>query len=498
MSGKSAKGPTKKGEKVTIIKCDSCNNAFPLDKVGLTPAKVPKGDWFCRTCASAKKPKTSGIMTILYNIAKMLVDGVSIKDIGDYIRDYYDNYREKFTHNDPDVECKKAAETVTSYDVSPVKLFKGFDERNELMNAEDAWDEYDLKANSDTTKLSIDPPIKIKNGSREIFYAIGKGYCGDCWICGIPVFFYFNNDRITGCGECDHIGGIVASLLSGMLTTSTTDKQIYKYNYGTCHVHCNRFKSDTLSMKFNTVHNEWVLDETGINDMVDAIADSKIHSQEYDPEFINIFQEEGLNIEVMEDNIRYYTELWCDHANKTLRKVDNGEIDMAEQILIIIKYTYNNVKDKFKGGGPETEGPEVFKLDELNGFEIDDNLNDKIVNEMLTELRKDPLFYKLLNNLIKSIEETLIEKYGFTPEMIDEFTYHPTYKRPRNNFYETKHKNTYFPMDNRMDFPRDNVSDIQYMIDVYGGKHKNKSVKQNKKTRQSKKKNKTQTRRKTK
>jgi hypothetical protein len=79
--------------------------------------------------------------------------------------------------------------------------------------------------------------------------------------------------------------------------------------------------------------------------------------------------------------------------------------------------------------------------------------------------------------------------------MIDEFTYHPTYKRPRNNFYETQHKKTYFPMD----FPQDNVFGFnQNMISVYGGKHKNKSVKKNKKTRHSKKKNKTQTRRKTK
>ena len=112
------------------------------------------------------------------------------------------------------------------------------------------------------------------------------------------------------------------------------------------------------------------------------------------------------------------------------------------------------------------------------------------MNEILTELRKDPLFYKLLNNLIKSIEETLIEKYGFTPEMIDEFTYHPRY-----DFDATKHKQTYFPMD----LPQDNVFGFnQNMIPVYGGKRKNKSVKKNKKTRQSKKKNKTQTRRKTK
>jgi hypothetical protein len=163
-----------------------------------------------------------------------------------------------------------------------------------------------------------------------------------------------------------------------MLTTSGKDQQIY--NYGTCHRHCNRSKSDILSMKFDTDYNNniWVVDETGINDMIKAIANSRIHASEYDPEFINIVQENSLDIEVMKDNLMYYTELWCEHANGILGNVHGGKMNVAKRILKIIKYTYDNVEDKFKGGAPETEGSEVFKLDQLNGFEIDDNLEQRV------------------------------------------------------------------------------------------------------------------------
>jgi hypothetical protein len=327
------------------------------------------------------------------------------------------------------------------------------------------------------------------------FTAFGKGYCGNCWLCGFPVYFYFDEDErplYTPCGECDHIGGIVASLLSGMLTT-TGKKEDYIYNYGTSHVHCNRSKSDYLSMKFDRNNNMWVVDENGIVLIAKAIINNETHIDEYDPEFKAELEYE-MDIDYIIDRIRRHTVKWCEHANYILIEAEDEEKDMATQILKIIKYTYDNVEDKFNGGAPKTEGSEVFKLDQLNGFEIDDNLNDEIVNRMLTELRKDPLFYKLLNNLIKSIEETLIDKYGFTPEMIDEFTYHPTYKRPRNDFYKKQHKQIYFPMDNTMDFPRDNVfGSNQNMISVYGGKRKNKSIKKNKKTRHSKKQNKTRT-----
>ena len=54
MSGKSAKGPAKKGKKQTeeddTITCDGCDRDFLFEDVGLTPAKVPEGKWFCPDC----------------------------------------------------------------------------------------------------------------------------------------------------------------------------------------------------------------------------------------------------------------------------------------------------------------------------------------------------------------------------------------------------------------------------------------------------------------
>lgn len=583
MSSNSAKGPAKKGKKQTeeddTVTCDGCESDFLFEDVGLTPAKVPKGKWFCPDCENdnavicdschreflfedvgftretvpeedwfcsrkceskgktpaKNKKKTKPVSTeigggsVIEDIARTLLDPTKdMEHIRKHIQDTYGKkYRKKFTNNmSPDSECHAAAQIALSkrqYDAPAInytneatretlKIKNMRGDRNII-----AKSDKELKANHSTKILKgpFTPPIltfayarELDSTSKDIiknhFQAAGKGYCGDCWLCGLPVYFYFNDDIMnslhTGCGECEHIGAIIASLLSGMLTTSGQEDH-YIFNYGTSHVHCNQKKSNIISMIFNKRKTLWEIDETGIENIIDKITSGNIHESEYDPLFKNEFTKSLRNktssskfITDMRNRIREQTEIWCRHANEIITNAGTIRTDIAIKITTIIKYTFDTVNERLLGGGPTPEDMESFEPDELNGFEIDDNLNDEIVNKMLSELRQEPIFYELLHNLIASIEKKRIKTDNFTPEMIDEFTYHPTYKTPRNDFYEKEHKQTYFPMDNRMDFPRDNVfGSNQNMISVYGGKRKNKSVKKNKKTRHSKKQNKTRT-----
>ena len=350
--------------------------------------------------------------------------------------------------------------------------------------------------NSAKKILALRPKVKTfnyaKSEGKQVkieFDATVKGYCGDCWLCGLNVYFYANREYVTSCGQCEHIGGIIASILTGMLTSSLKYESVY--NYGSSHVHCNQKKSDTISMKFDKRTNRWVTDDSGVNDMVKDILFSDIHSMEYDPEFIDSF--ESLTESKMKSRIKRYTQVWCQHANTIITHAGSSKINISKKILNIIKYTYDKVKDKFDvidGGGPDSE---VFKLIDLKGFEIDSNINDENIEDILNELRENPLFYELLNNLIKAINETLIENYDFTPEIIDELSYsneieYPATEYPTNDFYKK-----YKPINNYIfDFPREDFNSNN-LISAYGGKQKNRKTNMNrksiKKIRQTKKQN---------
>lgn len=154
-------------------------------------------------------------------------------------------------------------------------------------------------------------------------------------MCGLPVYFYFNTNYITSCGECEHIGGIVASLLAGMLTTSM--KSEMAYNYGTSHTHCNRVKSDLLSMKYDNINDKWIVNNEGTNEIVSRIK-GEINGSEYDPLFITKYK--TLNNNVIRQRINNYTEnVWCLNANKIIKNENKNKLDAAKRILNIICYT---------------------------------------------------------------------------------------------------------------------------------------------------------------
>ena len=436
----------------------------------------------------SKSLQRTDIMVILKQMAVMLTDGESIYYIAEYINSSVDEYRKKFTGKTADKECSEASKNSIEKD-SPAKNYKDKHKREELRNNNDiAVDDIELIGKSDIKILELKPPVKTFNyakpegisGNKKVkipFNATRKGYCGDCWLCGLKVYFYSNREFITSCGQCEHIGGIVASILSGMLTSSMKDESVY--NYGSSHVHCNQKKSDTISMKFDIRTNTWITDDSSIDNIVDHILDRNIHATEYDPEFIKSLT--TLSESKMKSRIKRYTQVWCQHANNIIIKAGPSKTDFSKKILNIIKYTYDKVQHKFDiipGGGPDSEDSEVFNLIDLKGFEIDSNINDENVEDILNELRKNPLFYELLNNLIKAINETLIEHYDFTPEMIDELSYsneteypitqYPITQYPTNDFYKK-----YEPINNIFDFPREDFNSNNLILG-YGGKQNNK------------------------
>uniref|UniRef100_A0A6C0LS56 Uncharacterized protein n=1 Tax=viral metagenome TaxID=1070528 RepID=A0A6C0LS56_9ZZZZ len=474
----------------------------------LTVAETPKKPSKPKHKDSSKLSQRTGIMLILKQMAAMLKAGDSIYLIAEYLNSSVDEYREKFTGKTADKECSEASKNSIEKD-SPAKNYKDKHKRKELRNNNNiAFDDSELIRESDIKILELKPPVKTFNyakpegisGNKKVkipFNATRKGYCGDCWLCGLKVYFYSNREFITSCGQCEHIGGIVASILTGMLTSSMKDESVY--NYGSSHVHCNQKKSDTISMKFDIRTNTWITDDCGINNIVDDILGSDIHATEYDPEFIKSFT--TLSESNMKTRIKRYTKIWCQHANNIIIKAGPSKTDFSKKILNIIKYTYDKVQHKFDvihGGGPDSEDSEVFKLIDLKGFEIDSNINDENVEDILNELRENPLFYELLNNLIKAINETLIEHYDFTPEMIDELSYsneteypiaqypiaqypttqypiaqypttqYPIAQYPTNDFYKK-----YEPINNIFDFPREDFNSNN-LISVYGGKQNNK------------------------
>jgi hypothetical protein len=246
MSGKSAKGPAKKGEKQTeeddTVTCDGCNRDFLFEDVGLTPAKVPKGQWFCPDCENDNtvicdlcdgeflfedvgltrktvpkgkwfctecKSKGTTVSTeiggasVITDIANMLLDrNKNIKDIREHIQDTYGNkYRKLFTNGmSPDRECDVAAQIALSkrqYDAPAINYTN--EATREILKIKNmrgdrniiARDDDELKENHSTKILKgpFTPPILTFAYARELdstskvliqnhFQAAGKGYCG--------------------------------------------------------------------------------------------------------------------------------------------------------------------------------------------------------------------------------------------------------------------------------------------------------------------------------
>jgi len=168
------------------------------------------------------------------------------------------------------------------------------------------------------------------------------GNCGNCWLCNLPVHYYWQIEKgyinTTGCGDCEHVGAIVAAFLAGMLSNQGNPDQ-FKYNYHPSHPHCNKWKSNTIPMKFDKTKGEWVHDTKGITTIAKDIATSPIHGSEYCPKFITAYNEKKITVENVQKNIKGPATAWCKAANESLAAYTNIKTNIASALASIIAKT---------------------------------------------------------------------------------------------------------------------------------------------------------------
>ena len=426
---------------------------------------------------SKKKSTAKKIMTtdnnslalgVIDHIAKMLLEGYPISKISKYLSDNVAKYREIFTKDTNDEQCIKAREQANKLrnpEVSPVINYKGSSERDNntrLLNSDNTFKkntsnmilrtgEY-LKHHpnnieippyswdDDVLPYQLHKPFNWQNNpitrkrTKIYFDPAGRGYCGDCWLCGLPVYYYFNYENVTGCGDCEHIGGIAASILTGMLTSSIQNSGWI--NYGSSHVHCNQNKGALLSMKFNTTKNKWEVDEHGIATIINRINVRHIHGSEYDPEFANDHYYKIDNIEddlpqktrEMTIRIRNYTNQWCAEANQILN--NQRETNYAKRISNIILISYNSVRDKLeravrtnkKTGGLIWGDRTQFISDNINA-PFNNNIEDNMLTKIFTNKTKinEKIDSEHRDKEEKMVEEEEIDDEDVTLPLINGF-----------------------------------------------------------------------------
>lgn len=386
------------------------------------------------------KGKEFDSLFVFKEMAVMLAGGMSIDDVKTFLNKKISGYRDKLSGN-PDGECNSAARIAEALGLpAPIKNYKGATTRKNIKK------EKLKKPHAPTATVDDRPFAWAKDDTGKMkkypFAFLGKGYCGDCWICGLPVYFYFNEEFTTGCGECEHIGGIVASLLSGMLIASMRDEAVY--NHGIAHPHCNQKKSDYLSMMFNNANNRWVYSPQGTSDIVFRIFTPPLHKNEYDPVFAATYrgwtttpEEIARQTTEMTGRIRVYTEsTWCPAANANLAAAGPDKIDLAKRLLTAMMWTVNNRLNKFvraaaaggAGGMATVVPPRQEDVDE--DLDNDDEFNQRTLpfpdgifgvrityDDEVDEILKDPESKNLLYNLIIACYERMFDI--LIPESLD-------------------------------------------------------------------------------
>ena len=284
------------------------------------------------------------------DIIGMLLAGMSISSITTVLCNSNNKYREILTQNArPDNECRIAkeagAEGLTDY--------KNAQDRN---IRKDAYDVDDSKKNLINSVLAV-------NGLKRPFYLAmvldktkGKkrmtsvpftpshmGDCGNCWLCNLPVHYYWQYEKgytnTTGCGDCEHVGAIVAAFLAGMLSNQGNPDQ-FVFNYHPSHPHCNKWKSNTIPMKFNKNSGQWELDSKGISTIAKDIATSPVHGSEYCPLFIKAYNEKKITVDNVKTYINRPATEWCKAANGLLTTyINQKKANIASALASIIAKT---------------------------------------------------------------------------------------------------------------------------------------------------------------
>jgi len=383
--------------------------------------------------------------TLFRTIATMMLGGKSVSDIKNVLQKHDPGYRETLTTakgiSSPDSECKSASEKANEFDKkkAPAYSYKHLAQRDNIFGLPryypttgSPWaNAMVIKRDSNNQPLFKNDrngkviPVKERrrvdlSDDREIW----QGRCGLCWMCGLMVYYYVTNNNVTGCGECEHIGGIVASFLAGMLAASMQFIQIH--NYGTAHAHCNQQKSDTLSMKFDG--RKWIVDKAGINNIINHIINGIIpynstpNGNEYDPEFLREYKKKTTNPErlkqwqdEMRARIRDTTQEWCDAANLQLGPNIPGYTLSAKKLIQIMQWT-TKLGTKVKGGAAfdtkdDFEYVEVDDEEDYFEEEVVDDFEDREEDYLNYSgyLDKGSEIFDSINTWLESNKEPKIE-----------------------------------------------------------------------------------------
>jgi hypothetical protein len=375
---------------------------------------------------------------IIKDIAEMFKEGFSIKQIQTKLQSKIPKYREKFqnTGQNNDLECKIAAEIAKNKNIEDSVVINYIDEKTRKHIQNEKMKNTKFKGDINPKDGRPFDGNSKKDIKKKLTSPIGQGTCGKCWMCGQPVYFYYDKKFVTNCGDCEHIGGIVAALLAGMLLSTMSSES--HYNYGTSHVHCNRKKSEMISMRFDNEENKWEYDEDGTDAIVKAICSETVHESENDPEFVEKFHLLKKSKTIVKENIEDYTnDVWCPAANDIIKRFVKDDIfDISKRTLTIIMWinSSNNEFEQLKneqkkkitqtvdsdddndddnydyyGGEPSPEkkaSPKkyTYRPEETFGIKI---INEAHAQEILNELKTKPEFKELLNNLIIAIDEKL-------------------------------------------------------------------------------------------
>ena len=466
---------------------------------------------------------------------------------------------------DTDAECRKARQNARDIDSrdSPVLGYTVISERrtgstgrgNPPIAMETVtWNENDY-ANMvryvPAASPEMDQFVKAANGnwqSNTLGKTVQRGNCGNCWLCSEPVYFYKNVDgEFTGCGQCEHMGAIIGTIISYM-TANLENNYNSAYGYATSHTWCNQVKTDILPMRFG--ESGWIPDEVGIREIAKRIMGIGISSewnyQEYDPlQWKRIAKWRSINEDInsglgqtaytkIVNSITAGTILWCRKANDNLENVKlpssdttyvaSGAPGIIQNLTRIITYVLEDTTDQAikgtgvgvwgkKGGSIGNIYPESVssseKITDKNIYKDINKKSDKKSDEKSDIIDLNNIYNRALGVTIKNKEDLIKVIYDVLTKLYENKngTYVPMFNKLLTNLKnslieknKSNSKNTIEKYDTSIrDLKVDNNSYVNpintnnnVLVESRGGKRNTKkrnARKRNTKKRNTKKRN---------
>lgn len=324
----------------------------------------------------------------------------------------YGDQRAALAGSNPDNECKTASKYWELHSSDYTVNCRNYIDYNQRNTIQKMWERssVDLEVIDGKPIYKIDPnnqdyPVSFNDKFNWIQDEnVRYMYPGKCWMCDEDVCFYFDKSgNKTGCGECEHVGSIMPSLLAGMLKQQ--DLSHFIYNYGFSHVHCNQNKGpkgNTTSMKFDSKILQWVYDLRATTEIINNILKKKLHTNEYCPFYraqLMIWKDNiPAHRKNMHNTIKRYTDIWVQQANNALINNDltqadnNNKKDKAVNYTKVINYFVKRCLDNhstaIKGGS-------------LNHDEDFDISNSKQLTFFMMKIKEDSdgIYRELYKNL---------------------------------------------------------------------------------------------------